>query len=75
MLGNENNITLSGWQLDVARFFRELELDMSRDEIVNCLYRVFEELQYIHDDLVIDQETRKGFVMLNKLLFTILKAD
>ena len=74
MLGNEM-LTLTGWQLDAARFFKELELDMSRDEIVDCLYKVFEELQYIDAETEVDLQTRKGYVMLNKLLFTILRAE
>lgn len=71
----ENKLELSAWQLDTAKFFREMEIDMSRDEIVNCLYKVFEELQYIDAETEVDQETRKGFVLLNKLLFTIVRSE
>lgn len=74
MLGNEK-LRLTGWQLEVARFFKDQELDMSRDEIVDCLYKVFEELQYIDEEINVDLQTRKGYVLLNKLLFTILRAE
>ncbi|HEY1047970.1 MAG TPA: hypothetical protein VGF79_16130 [Bacteroidia bacterium] len=71
----ENKLELSTWQLDTAKFFREMEIGMSRDEIVNCLYKVFEELQYIDAETEVDQETRMGFVLLNKLLFTIVRSE
>ena len=70
-----HKIKLNNWHLDVAKFLKDLEVDTSRDEIVDCLYKVFEELQYIDEDTVIDQETRKGYVLLNKLIFTILKSE
>ncbi len=72
---SEHKFTLSNWQLDTAKFLREMEIVMSRDEIVDSLYKVFEELQYIDADTEVDQETRKGFVLLNKLLFTIVRSE
>jgi hypothetical protein len=66
---------LNNWQLDVAQFLKDLEIDNSREEIADCLYKVFEELQYIDEATHVDQETRKGYVLLNKLIFTILKSD
>lgn len=70
----EDTLHLSTWHIEVAKYLRDLENCMSRDEIVDCLYRVFEELQYIDGEVEVDQQTRQGFVVLNKLLFTILRS-
>jgi hypothetical protein len=70
-----HTIRIKNWQLDVAMLLKDSEVDTSKDEWMDCLVKVSDELQYIHDDVLVDQATRKGFVLLNRIIITMARAE
>lgn len=52
-----------------------MQIEFTRSEIADRLFRVWEEIGYIPEEIDVEKETREGYLILSRIVMHLLRTE